>query len=199
MPNRVYLLRGNHETKLCTTMYGFEQEVKTKFGEEGEMVYQKCLECFKELPLASIISNSVYTTHGGLFRSTRVGPVRRSKRKRAQNLELGSLEELSKVERFLIDPPDGGPSILADILWSDPSKEDGLVENADKQRGLSWGPDCTETFLKEYKLKVKFNIICSLIFCSCSFALFLRHYCITFLPLYGGFCLCYSSFDCIII
>ncbi|XP_024027915.1 uncharacterized protein LOC21388598 [Morus notabilis] len=164
MPNRVYLLRGNHETKFCTLMYGFEQEVKTKYGDQGEMVFNKCLECFKELPLASIIAGCVYTTHGGLFRSTHIGPLRRSKRKRgplrrcerkrAQILELGSLEDLSKINRFLIDASLEDLSILTDILWSDPSKEDGLFENADRRMGLSWGPDCTETFLKESKLKL---------------------------------------------
>lgn len=154
MPNRVYLLRGNHETRLCTTMFGFEQEVKTKFGDQGERVYQKCLECFKELPLASVISKSVYTTHGGLFRS--IGYMRRSKRKRSQFLDLGSLEDLPKVKRSVVDVSDVGPSILADILWSDPSKDNGLVDNADKRLGLAWGPDCTEAFLRESKLKARF-------------------------------------------
>ncbi|XP_024027916.1 serine/threonine-protein phosphatase 7 isoform X1 [Morus notabilis] len=152
MPGRVYLLRGNHETAFCTTVYGFEQEVKTKYGDLGETVYKKCLECFKELPLASIISSCVYTTHGGLFRSMQVGPLRRSKRKRV--LELGSLEDLSKVNRFLVDASDEVPSILTDVLWSDPSKEDGLVENEGRGMGLSWGPDCTENFLKQSKLKL---------------------------------------------
>ncbi|XP_010097546.2 serine/threonine-protein phosphatase 7 [Morus notabilis] len=151
MPNRVYLLRGNHETKFCTLMYGFEQEVKAKYGDQGEMVFNKCSECFKELPLASIIAGCVYTTHGGLFRSTQ---LRRSKRKRAQILELGSLEDLSNMNRFLIGASLEDSSILTDILWSDPSKEDGLFENADRRMGLSWGPDCTETFLKESKLKL---------------------------------------------
>lgn len=158
MPKRVYLLRGNHETGFCTSIYGFEQEVNTKFGKQGEMVYKKCLECFKELPLASIISSCVYTSHGGLFRKTRIGPLRRSKRNKKQKLELGSLEDLYKVNRFLIDVPDEDPSALVDVLWSDPSKEYGLTENADRGMGLSWGPDCTEAFLKKSKLKVKFVI-----------------------------------------
>ncbi|XP_062087708.1 uncharacterized protein LOC133794484 isoform X2 [Humulus lupulus] len=155
MPNRVYLLRGNHETKFSTSIYGFEQEVKTKFGDQGEMVYKNCVECFKDLPLASIIAGCVYTTHGGLFRSTRTGPVRRSKRKRAQNVELGSLEDLSKVNRLLIDAPDGGPNaLLGDVLWSNPSMEDGLFESVNQGMGLSWGPDCTEAFLKQSNLKL---------------------------------------------
>ncbi|PON96174.1 Serine/threonine-specific protein phosphatase/bis(5-nucleosyl)-tetraphosphatase [Trema orientale] len=155
MPKRVYLLRGNHETGFCTSIYGFEQEVITKFGDQGEVVYNKCLECFKKLPLASVISSCVYTSHGGLFRSMRVGrPLRRSKRNKPQKLELGSLEELSKVNRFLIDVPDEDPSVLTDILWSDPSTKGGLVENADRGMGLSWGPDCTEAFLKQSNLKL---------------------------------------------
>ncbi|KAM1462210.1 hypothetical protein ACFXTH_046481 [Malus domestica] len=155
MPSRVYLLRGNQESKYCTSIWGFEAEVKAKIGDHGEYVYNKCLDCFKELPLASIIANCVYTTHGGLFRSMCTTPSRRSKRKRKEKLELGCLEDLSKVERSLIDAPDEGPNILlTDVLWSDPSKEDGLVEKTFRERGLWWGPDCTEAFLKQSKLKL---------------------------------------------
>ena len=159
LPNRVWVLRGNHETRFCTSIYGFENEVKTKFGDQGQMVYNNLLECFKELPLASVISNCVYTSHGGLFRSMNGGPLRRSKRKRVQKLELGSLEELSKVNRHLIDVADEDSSVLNDVLWSDPSKQNGLTENVDRGLGLTWGPDCTEMFLKRSKLKVAiFNL-----------------------------------------
>lgn len=155
MPQRVYLLRGNHETKDCTLAYGFWAELCTKFGKKDcKVVYDKCLECFRTFPLASIIAHSVYTTHGGLFRSTCSVSTHCStggKRQKLDNLSLGSLKELAKVNRFLEDVPENG--LLSDALWSDPSLEAGLRENT-KKIGLQWGPDYTEEFLSENRLKV---------------------------------------------
>ncbi|XP_008458903.1 serine/threonine-protein phosphatase 7-like isoform X2 [Cucumis melo] len=157
MPDRVYLLRGNHETRFCTSSYGFEKEVRTKYGEQGEKVYHRCLETFKELPLAAIIAGKVYTTHGGLFRKPCNPDVQNDKETRTRKLEIGSLQDLSKLERFFVDIPtkDEDPNIiLADVLWSNPSKVDGLRENQARGVGLLWGPDFTEAFLKLSNLKL---------------------------------------------
>uniref|UniRef100_A0A151UEI3 Serine/threonine-protein phosphatase n=1 Tax=Cajanus cajan TaxID=3821 RepID=A0A151UEI3_CAJCA len=135
MPHNIYMLRGNHESKYCTSVYGFEKEVMVKYGDKGKHVYRKCLGCFEGLPLASIIAGCVYTAHGGLFRS--------------------SLEELSKARRSVLDPPWEGPNLIpGDVLWSDPSKTPGLAPNKERGIGLLWGPDCTEEFLKKYQLKL---------------------------------------------
>ncbi|KAK9287389.1 hypothetical protein L1049_015807 [Liquidambar formosana] len=164
MPHRVYLLRGNHESKYCTSIYGFEKEVMTKYGDNGKHVYQKCLGCFKELLLASIIAGCVYTAHGGLFRSVSVAPSKRSKRKKKRrknsnpevdSLSLGSFEELSKARRSVFDPPYEGLNLIpGDVLWSDPSISPGLSPNKERGIGLLWGPDCTEEFLKKFHLKL---------------------------------------------
>ncbi|KAF8406752.1 hypothetical protein HHK36_008844 [Tetracentron sinense] len=164
MPHRVFLLRGNHESKYCTSVYGFEGEVMAKYGEQGKHVYRKCLGCFEGLPLASIIAGRVYTAHGGLFRSITVTPSKRPKGKRGRkislnpvvnSLSLGSLEELSKARRSVLDPPwEGSNLIPGDVLWSDPSMSPGLSPNEERGIGLLWGPDCTEEFLKKYHLKL---------------------------------------------
>ena len=164
MPDRVFLLRGNHESKYCTSVYGFEKEVMTKYGDKGKHVYRKCLGCFEGLPLASIIAERVYTAHGGLFRSVAVNLPKRSKGKKnrrisfnpeMKSLSLGSLEELSKARRSVLDPPWEGLNLIpGDVLWSDPSMSPGLSPNKERGIGLLWGPDCTEDFLKKLHLKV---------------------------------------------
>ncbi|GAB4848362.1 Serine/threonine-protein phosphatase 7 [Ancistrocladus abbreviatus] len=165
LPQRVYLLRGNHETKYCTSVYGFEKEVMMKYGDQGKHVYRKCLGCFEGLPLASIIGGCVYTAHGGLFRSVAATPSKRSKGKKKNrrislssgpnSLSLGSFEELSKARRSVLDPPwEGSNLIPGDVLWSDPSMRPGLSPNEERGIGLLWGPDCTENFLKKFHLKL---------------------------------------------
>lgn len=68
LPHRVFLLRGNHETKFCTSAYGFEQEIMSKFGDRAKHLYRKLLGCFEGHPLAARVAGCVYMAHGGLFR-----------------------------------------------------------------------------------------------------------------------------------
>ncbi|KAJ3677677.1 hypothetical protein LUZ60_003401 [Juncus effusus] len=167
LPNRVFLLRGNHESKYCTSMYGFEQEVMAKYGDQGQMVYRKFLRAFEDLPLASIIAGQVYTAHGGVFRSTETNPSKQPKGKKKKKsrkvisgetsgvLKMGSFDELAKARRTVLDPPWEGMNLIpGDVLWSDPSKNAGLAPNKDRGIGLLWGPDITDEFLKKNHLKL---------------------------------------------
>lgn len=187
MPHRVFLLRGNHESKYCTSVYGFENEVMVKYGDQGKQVYRKCLRCFEGLPLASIIADCIYTAHGGLFRSMNITPSKRSKGKKGQkivtnsntsSLKLGSLEELSKARRTVLDPPwEGSNLIPGDVLWSDPSLGLGLSPNEERGIGLLWGPDCTEEFLKKNQFKVRHSSHLAAFFFFSDYLVIMFHLC----------------------
>ncbi|XP_071938942.1 serine/threonine-protein phosphatase 7 long form homolog isoform X1 [Coffea arabica] len=152
-PNKVHLLRGNHETKLCSSKHGFKQEILVKYGTKGKDVYQKCLSCFIKLPLSSVIAGKTYVTHGGLFRSITKG--KKSKTSVDDLKEIGSLEDLSKIRRFVLDPPlNGKNAIIGDILWSAPSMSPGFSRTNQQSFGLLWGPDFTDEFLKNSNLKL---------------------------------------------
>ncbi|CDY15343.1 BnaC04g42800D [Brassica napus] len=91
------------------------------------------------------LEDSVYTTHGGLFQSS-------SRVHEDSTLLLGSLEELDKVDRRQVGENDDGNITLNHVLWSCPWMADGLSES--NYKGLLWGADCTESFLKQSNLKM---------------------------------------------
>jgi serine/threonine-protein phosphatase 5 len=73
------------------------------------------------------------------------------------SMKLGSLDELLKAMRTVLDPPwEGSNLIPRDVLWSDPSLQMGLSPNKEQDNGLLWGPDITQQFLRTNHLKVRF-------------------------------------------
>jgi len=128
-PECIYLTRGNHETKNMNRIYGFEGEVKHKYDDN---VFDLFLEVFCQLPLAVVIENKVFVTHGGI-------PV-----------EPVTLDTIRNIKRGC-EPPESG--LMSDLLWSDPQPFPGKSPSK-RGVGFAFGPDITAAFLEKNHLEL---------------------------------------------
>eukprot|EP00898_Chlorokybus_atmophyticus_P008303 jgi/Chlat1/8474/Chrsp80S07871 len=163
-PKEVYMLRGNHETAYCSSVYGFKGELEAKYGAQANGLFRKFLKCFASHPLAAVIAKTVFVAHGGLFRKPlphqkKKGRLRRKRTTYADSslgpLAVGTIAELRRAGKGGLDPTGEGNSTLAsDVLWSDPTQRNSLQFNDQRGLGLLYGPDSTQRFLQENGLRL---------------------------------------------
>ena len=124
-PERVTLLRGNHESRQTTTVYGFYAECVRKYGNPA--VWSYFVEMFDYLNIAAVISGKFLCVHGGL----------------SPNFQ--TLDQLRVLDRFQEIPHDGP---LADLMWSDPDPEQSGFAVSVRGVGYTFGEDVLQRFLE---------------------------------------------------
>ncbi|OAY42335.1 serine/threonine-protein phosphatase PP1 [Manihot esculenta] len=131
-PDKISLLRGNHEDAKINRIYGFYDECKRRFNVRLWKIFTDCFNC---LPVAALIDEKILCMHGGL------------------SPELEDVNQIKEIQRPT-EIPDSG--LLCDLLWSDP---DATVKGwSDSDRGVSctFGPDRVVEFLDKNDL----DLIC---------------------------------------
>lgn len=111
-PDRIVLVRGNHESRQITQVYGFYEECQQKYGNAS--VWKACCQVFDFLVLAAIVDGTVLCVHGGL------------------SPEIRTIDQIRVVARAQEIPHEGA---FCDLVWSDP---EDIEAWAVSPRGAGW-------------------------------------------------------------
>lgn len=111
-PDRIYLIRGNHECKNINIIYGFYDECIKRFDKS---VWETTNLVLMHLPICAMISKKIFCVHGGL------------------SPDLKFLDQIKTLPRGTPIPDTG---LLCDLLWSDPGTQSN--DWAESDRGVSY-------------------------------------------------------------
>lgn len=134
-PNKVFLLRGNHETEEINYGYGLLRECCMNYKSNGNIVWQKFNDAFSYLSLAAVVNNTTFCVHGGI------------------SPELHDLNQIHNIKKPL---PYGNliaNNMAMDLLWSDPNLGVGGFRSNERGAGCEYGHDASKEFLVRHNLK----------------------------------------------
>jgi diadenosine tetraphosphatase ApaH/serine/threonine PP2A family protein phosphatase len=129
-PDKITLLRGNHESRQITQVYGFYDECQNKYGNANAWRY--CTQVFDYLTLAAVIDNRILCVHGGL------------------SPDIRTLDQIRTIRRNQEIPHEGS---FCDLMWSDPEEIETWQISP---RGAGWlfGSKATAEFSHLNKLEL---------------------------------------------
>lgn len=111
-PDHITLLRGNHESRQITQIYGFYEECQRKYGNANAWKYAcEVFDCFS---IAAVIDGTILCVHGGL------------------SPDIRTLDQIRTIDRRQ-EIPQKGP--FCDLVWSDP---ENIETWAVSPRGAGW-------------------------------------------------------------
>ena len=146
LPAKVYLLRGNHETR---DVNGWEEhyhqrsflyQCRARFGNDlGYRVWETCNSVFDRLPLAAVIDQDIFCVHGGIPRPIASPSSHGTSKTTTTTTRIQDILAVPKVAG--INPPyehedDLYQQVASDCIWSDPASEQQELYAVDPATGF---------------------------------------------------------------
>ena len=132
-PDKIFLLRGNHECEALNKIYGFYDECKRRLSIK---CFKKITNLFNMMPISALINENILCMHGGLSK------------------DLQNIEQINKILRPTDIPNEG---LLCDLLWSDPNES--LIEDfGPNERNIS--VTFSKDYVKNFVEKNNLDLIC---------------------------------------
>ncbi|RIA89489.1 serine/threonine-protein phosphatase [Glomus cerebriforme] len=123
-PQRVQLVRGNHESRAVTQTYGFYTECVRKYGSTN--VWHYFTDMFDYLTLSVVIDDRIFCVHGGY------------------------IDQIKILDRYR-EIPHEGP--MADLVWSDPDPDKDEFSISPRGAGYTFGGLVVKKFLEINKME----------------------------------------------
>ena len=132
MPDRIVLIRGNHEDPIINRQYGFYDEVRLKFRKSREM-FRDYNHAFAHLPLAAITWNRIFCVHGGI---------------------PDGLDEIKDINHLPTNQEEISDPITKQLMWNDPKDHLKNFKQSSRGPGIKkFGREAFEDFIERNQIK----------------------------------------------
>jgi protein phosphatase len=130
-PERILMLRGNHESGKVARMYGFYDAVRAHYTVE---LFDAYCEVFKSLPLCGFSKHGVFSCHGGVPEG------------------VDSIEQIQSVDRHSLELDN---PIAYELAWNDPVDADSHFRPNRRGGGTkTFGRFAFDKFVKSMNIKL---------------------------------------------